>query len=48
MVIKNGQRKAKPLVRVGRKASGLAGEATELPRFAIRDFLDSRVAELNG
>ena len=26
--------KAKPSVRVGRKATGLAGEAPELPRFA--------------
>ena len=37
--------KAKPPVRVGRKATGLAGEAPELPRFAIRVFLDGRVAE---
>ena len=48
MVIGKNQRKAKPPVRVGRKATGLAGEAPELPRFTIRVFLDGRVAELNG
>jgi hypothetical protein len=44
---KNSQRKAKPFARVGRKATGLAGETSQLPRFGLIGFLDSRVAEAN-
>jgi len=35
-------------VRVGRKATGLAGEASKLPIVGFIGFLDSRVVEVNG
>ena len=43
---KDSNRKAKPPVRVGRKATGLAGGIPGLPKSSTIDFLDSRVAEV--
>jgi hypothetical protein len=40
--------KAKPSVRMGRKATGLAGETPGFPRSSAKDLIDSRVAEVNG
>jgi len=40
--------KAKPLVRVGGKATGLAGGTPTLPRFSMMLPLDSRVAEVSS
>gem|GEM_PF-6015547 len=40
--------KAKPSVRVGRKATGLAGGTFRLPRLSMMLPLDSRVAEVSS
>jgi hypothetical protein len=45
MVYGKNTEKAKPSVRVRRKATDLGVKVQKLPRFGIMDFLESRVAE---